>query len=100
MDATQIAKFTKVKFSSLSFERIEGWPNSKPEPIQALIELPNGFILSIVRHHASYGGLDGLYEIGCIKDGEMIYIDVWNDQVKGWLSETDVENEIEYIQNL
>ena len=62
--------------------------------IQALVELDNGFELSVVRHKFSYGSDKGLYEIGVFLDGELVTPEGWDDQVKGWLDEDGVEQTV------
>ena len=49
--------------------------------------------LSVVRHSGSYGGKQGLYEIGVFKGNEMVSlpgITEEHDTVKGFLSEDNV----------
>lgn len=49
--------------------------------------------LSIVKHEGSYGGEQGLYEIGIWKGDDMCElpgITAEGDTVKGWLTEDDV----------
>ena len=62
--------------------------------IQGLVELDNGFGLSVVKHKFSYGSDKGLYEIGVFLDGEMVTPEGWNDQVRGNLNEDAVESTI------
>jgi len=62
--------------------------------IQGLVKLDNGFELSVVRHKFSYGGEEGLYEIGVFLDGELVTPKGWDDQVKGWLDKDGVEQTI------
>ena len=50
----------------------------------------NGYGLSVACHEHSYGGADGLYEIALLKDDQIIYDDhEWQD-VRGWLSKSEV----------
>tara|TARA_B100000900_G_C20579392_1_gene716806 strand:+ start:1490 stop:1777 length:288 start_codon:yes stop_codon:yes gene_type:complete len=51
--------------------------------------------LSIVRHSGSYGGNKGLYEIGVFNGNTMVNlpgITAEHDTVKGWLTESDVDD--------
>ena len=67
--------------------------------VQAWTEV-NGYDVSIVRNALSYGGDKGLYEIGVYKGGTNKMCDPlgWGDDVKGWLSEQDVEKELKSIE--
>ena len=80
-----------MKFSDLKF--IE--PQMPFGNRQAIIDLPEGFRLSIVQGPMSYGGQEGLWEIGLIQpNGKLAFVHEWRDQVKGFLTETQVEAEI------
>ena len=93
-------KFEELKFDDISKTHGEG-------AIQAYVELPNGFDVSIVKHKFSYGSEKGLYEIG-IFDAQRSGVGVdamcdpldWGDTVKGWLAPADVEMELEKLQEL
>ena len=66
---------------------------------QGLIRLDNGLEVSVVRNDLSYGGKEGLYEMGVFTpDGKMYHIDEWGDQVKGWLTPKDVDRELAYLE--
>jgi len=58
--------------------------------------------LSIVRHSGSYGGKDGLYEIGVFDESnekmiELSGITAPGDTVKGFLTENDVNDVLDQI---
>lgn len=65
---------------------------------QRIVRFANGFGLSVVRHMYSYGYDQGKFEIGLIKFGldcpadgfRLVYNHTFQD-VKGYLSEDDVE---------
>ena len=63
--------------------------------VQARTEV-NGYEVSIIRSVWSHGGDKGLYEIGVYKAGTNEMCDPlgWGDEVKGWLTPDDVENEL------
>ena len=66
-----------------------------------LIRLDNGLEISIVCNDLSYGGKKGLYEMGaCKPDGGMVYIEEWQDEVKGWLAPEDIDKEFKMLQEL
>ena len=74
------------------------WEGNAVEGIQAWVEV-NGYEVSIIRSSLSYGGDKGLYEIGVYKAGTNKMCDPlgWGDDVKGWLTPEDVENELKLI---
>ena len=74
------------------------WEGNAVEGIQAWVEV-NGYEVSIVRNELSYGGKRGLYEIGVYKAGTEKMADPlgWGDTVKGWLTPSGVEKELELI---
>ena len=90
--------FKELKFNDISETHGE-------DAIQAYVELPNGFDVSIVKHKGSYGNEKGLYEIG-IFDAQRRGVDAmcdpldWGDTVKGWLAPEDVDKELELLEAL
>ena len=86
-------KFEDLKFDDISETHGEG-------AIQAYVELPNGYDVSVVKHKYSYGGEKGLYEIGCFFNNHMVAPIDWDDTVKGWLNPEDVEKELDLIASL
>ena len=79
-----------MRFADIKFEKMEHIDGG----IQGLVELENGFELSVVRHKFSYGSDKGLYEIGVFLNGELVTPKGWDDQVKGWLDKDGVEQTI------
>ena len=66
-----------------------------------LIRLDNGLEISIVQNGLSYGGKQGLYEMGAMKpSGGMVHIEEWQDEVKGWLTPEDIDKELQMLQKL
>ena len=86
-------KFDELKFDDISETHGEG-------AIQAYVELPNGYDVSVVKHKYSYGGEKGMYEIGCFFNNHMVDPADWGDTVKGWLNPEDVEKELDLIASL
>ena len=77
-----------MKFSDLQFTQ----PTVELGSRQAIIDLPEGFRLSIVQGPLTYGGEEGLWEIGLIQpNGNLAFVHQWHDQVKGFLTEAQVE---------
>ena len=86
-------KFEDLKFDDISETHGEG-------AIQAYVELPNGYDVSVVKHKYSYGGEKGMYEIGCFFNNHMVDPADWGDTIKGWLNPEDVEKELDSIASL
>jgi hypothetical protein len=76
----------------------------KPSPgvgIQARIMFENGYGASIVKGEHTYGGREGLYELAVLgSDGRLTYNTPVTDDVEGYLTEEDVTNLLNQIQNL
>ena len=78
----------RFKFKDIKFKE-------RKEPkggIQAILNYGK-YNLSIVRDRYSYGGKEGLYEVGAFQNNTMIElpcITEEGDTVKGWLSEDDI----------
>ena len=88
-----------MKFKDLKFKKQGEAINGIPH-IQAWVNFPNGFEVSIINGFHSHGGRQGLYEIGVFKDGIMCDPLGWGDDVKGWLKPEDVEQELANIRAL
>lgn len=71
---------------------------------QRVFRFENGYGASVVCHSFSYGGPQGLYELGVIKwDGEdwhLTYETPITDDVIGYLSTIDVDNLLSQIAAL
>lgn len=51
------------------------------------VRFPNGYGASIIRHRGSYGGGDGLFEVGVLgQDGTLTYATPITDDVIGYLT--------------
>ena len=87
-----------MKFSELEFNDISETHGAGA--VQAYVELPNGYEVSVVRHSGSYGSEKGLYEIGCFFNHHMVDPDDWGDTVKGWCTPEDVESYIHQIEKV
>ncbi len=67
----------------------------------ARVMFDNGYGASVVVGPYTYGGEDGLYELGVLdKDGKLTYDTPVTDDVEGYLSEDDVTRLLEQIQKL
>ena len=87
-----------MKFKDLPFKDM----NEINGGVQAIVDLGNGFEVSVVRHFGSYGGLKGFFEIGVFKSGTNKMVDPldWGDTVKGWLLPSEVEKQLDLIKSL
>jgi len=87
-------KFEDLKFDDISETHGDG-------AIQAYVELPNGFDVSVVKHKYSYGSEKGMYEMGVFNGWHQMSDPLdWGDTVKGWLNPEDVEKELDKIASL
>ena len=67
----------------------------------ARIMFDNGYGASVIIGPHTYGGEDGLYELGVLgKDKKLAYDTPVTEDVKGYLSEDDVTKLLEQIQKL
>lgn len=71
---------------------------------QALYRFDNGYGASVVRHSSSYGGKDGLYELGVTKweedSWELTYETPITGDVIGYLDWEEVEDYLRQIEGL
>ena len=75
-----------------AFEDLKFTNTKIPKGVQSVVGFGD-YQLSIIKNKTSYGGQQGLYEIGVFKDGDMVEmpgITEEGDTVKGFLSESDV----------
>tara|TARA_B110001454_G_C12302707_1_gene260204 strand:+ start:215 stop:466 length:252 start_codon:yes stop_codon:yes gene_type:complete len=78
----------------LTFEKVY-------DGVQAQAAFDNGYEISLVKHSGSYGGSNGLYELGVFgSNGQMCDPLGWGDDVKGWLTLEDAEKELQLIKAL
>lgn len=73
--------------------------------IQIVYKFPNDYGASVIRHSGSYGGSQGLYELGVLKftapaKYDLVYDTPITDDVLGWLSPDDVLQTLDKIQAL
>lgn len=61
---------------------------------------PNGYTASVIRRIGSYGFEMGLWEIAIMYDDEIVYDTPITNDVLGWLSEEEVEKQLQEIKNL
>jgi hypothetical protein len=98
MNATlrETQNFNVINFNDLQF---------KPHPMgfgkQAVIQFSNGYGASVVQGPYTYGADAGLYELAVFgKDGYITYDTPITDDVVGSITEDEVSEILEKIQNL
>jgi hypothetical protein len=83
-------------FKDLEFKKLPDMSG-----VYSRIRFENGFGASIVKHDFSYGGRNGLYELAVLDRNDQITYDTpVTDDVLGYLSEDNVTEALEQIQNL
>lgn len=76
------------QFEDLQFERHP--VAMHPWDVRAEHHFANGYGISVIKAHFSYGGDAGLYELAVLKDGGLTYSTPITDDVLGYLTEEDV----------
>lgn len=82
-----------MKFNEILF-------NFETNGKRARVYFQNGYGASIVSNDHSYGGLKGLYELAILKNDKLCYDTPISSDVLGYLSEKDVEDYLQRIENL
>lgn len=85
-----------MKFEDLQFKKkVFGLPG-----IQAIVRFPNGYGASVIRGPYTYGGTEGLYELGVLHDGKLCYDSGLTSDVFGNLAPCQVTELLEQIELL
>jgi hypothetical protein len=90
----------------ISLNALNGPPNGeyKAQDInggkQLIAKYPNGYGASIVQHHFSYGGKEGLFELAVFHPNRLCYATPITSDVIGWLTAEDVVKILHDINNL
>lgn len=91
---------TNMKFSDLDFQPHPVWDDG----VQAKHFFDNGYGVSVIRSHNSYGGSLGLYEVAILKGNEEEYEVYYEthitDDVLGHQNEEQIESVLSQIQKL
>lgn len=85
--------------------------NQLGDGVQRLYFFENGYGASVVQHHFSYGGREGLWELAVLKqncsdgfdypsDWDMCYDTPVTNDVVGYLTEDDVQDYLDRIAGL
>ena len=86
------SKVTKFGHSGVYKEYLEG--------DMYTFEFSNSYGASVICNRMSYGHKEGLWELAVTKDGKLCYSTEITDDVIGWLSETQVEELLDHIEEL
>lgn len=86
------------EFKDLEFvHHNDGYTNG----IRARMFFPNGYGISVISNNRSYGGEDGLYEVGVLDSkGDLCYSTPVTDDTIGWLTERGVTVIMKRVQEL
>ena len=85
-----------MKFEDIQFQK-RNVGIQQYEGVQGFVDLVNGYQLSVVQSPFSYGGDKGLWEIGLMLGNSLVEVEEWCDQVKGYLTKSEVEKEIQWL---
>jgi hypothetical protein len=89
-----------MKFSELKFESMGAMQDA--DAIRAIVDLGNGYEVSVIKHQQSGGGREGLYEIallGPMYSRNIQEVEEWECALSnGHLTEEDVEKEMEFLK--
>lgn len=86
-----------MTFKDLAFEK----PRHRADCHRARVKFPNGYGASVVRGPYTYGGDQGLYELGVLgPGGKLDYSTTITEDVIGHLTEDDVTALLERIEAL
>jgi hypothetical protein len=86
-----------------TFKDLEFKPHAMGEGVHSKLSFDNGYGVSVVRTSWTYGGSDGLYELAVLDEhGQLTYntSDWGTNDVIGYLSEEEVSDIMEQVQNL
>ena len=73
--------------------------NNKNE-YSRVVEFENGYAASIISHDGSYGGSSGLFEVGVLYDGILVYDTPVTQDTVGWLDFAGVAGILKDIEEL
>lgn len=78
-----------------NFER-ENWLGG----IRYLFTLPNGYEVSVIKNFGSYGARYDKWELCVMKNSEIVKTFLTPKEVKGWLTDAEVEEILEKISKI
>jgi hypothetical protein len=75
-------------------------PSTYADGVHAIVTFDNGYGASIVKTDRSYGGKEGLYELAVLFDGLISYDTPITNDVIGFLTEDEVTDLLQKIEDL
>lgn len=79
-------------FKNISIEFLGGF--------RYVFKFPNGYGASVIKHFASYGNEQDLFELAVLKDGNLCYTTPITNDVIGYLNNDEVLELLERIKSL
>jgi hypothetical protein len=77
-----------------------GMVKTKKNEYSRVVEFENGYGASIISHDGSYGGDHGLFEVGVLHDGILVYDTPVTHDTIGWLDFAGVAAILKDIEEL
>jgi hypothetical protein len=77
-----------------------GMVKNKKNEYSRVVEFENGYAASIISHDYSYGGSSGLFEVGVLHDGILVYDTPVTKDTIGWLDFAGVAAILKDIEEL
>jgi hypothetical protein len=84
----------------MTFNDLTFLPSTYADGVHAIVTFDNGYGASIVKTDRSYGGKEGLYELAVLFDGLISYDTPITNDVIGFLTEDEVTELLQKIEDL
>jgi hypothetical protein len=84
----------------MTFNDLTFLPSTYADGVHAMVTFDNGYGASVVKTDRSYGGKEGLYELAVLFDGLISYDTPITNDVMGFLTEDEVTELLQKIENL
>jgi len=84
----------------MTFNDLTFLPSTYSDGIHAIVTFDNGYGASVVKTNMSYGGKEGLYELAVLFDGLISYDTPITNDVIGFLTEDEVTELLQKIEDL
>jgi hypothetical protein len=84
----------------MTFNDLTFLPSTYADGVHAMVTFDNGYGASIVKTDRSYGGKEGLYELAVLSDGLISYDTPITNDVIGFLTEDEVTELLQKIEDL
>ena len=84
----------------MTFNDLTFLPSTYSDGVHAIVTFDNGYGASVVKTNMSYGGKEGLYELAVLFDGLISYDTPITNDVIGFLTEDEVTELLQKIEDL